>query len=89
MPEEIILPGWGGSRRRWKHQDPNARITDPMDCPNCGRSISPQPIAYGYPGPEMADAAARGEIHLGGCRVFWDFPSYRCRECGYGLGRRA
>lgn len=77
-------------RRRWANQAPaHIRVTDPMDCPGCDRSISPQPIAYGYPGQEMADAAERGEIFLGGCVVYGDFPSHRCPMCGVGLGRLA
>lgn len=30
----------------------------------------------------MADAAARGEIALGGCLVWPESPDYRCRGCG-------
>lgn len=39
-------------------------------------------IAYGYPGPEMCEAAERGEIELGGCTVFYGQPTRRCRSCG-------
>ncbi len=74
-------------RRRWKHQAPDVRVSDQMECPGCARSISPQPVGYGYPDLELADAAERGEIYLAGCIVYRDFPSHRCRECGIGLGR--
>jgi len=40
-------------------------------------------IAYGYPGPEMLDAAGRGEIVLGGCCIMDDDPDRACTECGH------
>lgn len=49
-------------------------------CPACGGRTTP--IAYGYPGPEMIEAAERGEIELGGCTVFDGQPTRRCRTCG-------
>ncbi len=50
-------------------------------CPKCG-SLDVVPIEYGYPGPEMMDAAAKGLIELGGCCVTDDDPRKRCRACG-------
>lgn len=48
-------------------------------CPEChGRVV---PIAYGFPGPEMFEAAERGEIVLGGCMLDRDDPTHSC-ECG-------
>ncbi|WP_433337429.1 hypothetical protein [Spirillospora sp. CA-294931] len=34
-------------------------------CARCDRTLVP--IAYGLPGPELHEAAQRGEVHLGGC----------------------
>jgi hypothetical protein len=50
-------------------------------CPKCG-SLDVVPIAYGYPGPEMMDAAEKGLIELGGCCVTDDDPRKQCRACG-------
>ena len=36
-------------------------------CPDCRERMVP--IAYGFPGPEMFEAAERGEIILGGCTI--------------------
>ncbi|GAA3959253.1 hypothetical protein GCM10023085_47050 [Actinomadura viridis] len=36
-------------------------------CPRCGGAAAP--VLYGLPGPEMFEAAERGEIVLGGCEV--------------------
>ena len=49
-------------------------------CPRCG-STDATPILYGYPSGEMADAAKRGEIELGGCIVWPEGPDFRCRDC--------
>jgi hypothetical protein len=43
-------------------------------------------IAYGYPSPEMMDAAERGEIELGGCIIEEGAPGRRCRRCGQAPG---
>lgn len=59
---------------------------DPSICTECGgRTI---PIAYGYPGPGMMEAAERGEIELGGCVIFDEQPTRRCEACGAALGSR-
>ena len=50
-------------------------------CPKCG-SLDVVPIEYGYPGPEMMDAAAKGLIELGGCCVWDDDPRKLCKACG-------
>jgi len=39
------------------------------------------PIAYGLPGGDMLDLAARGEIEIGGCVVGPQL--WACRACGY------
>ena len=38
-------------------------------------------IAYGFPGPEMFEAAERGEIVLGGCTIDTGNPTRTC-PCG-------
>ena len=48
-------------------------------CPGCRRPVVP--IAYGYPGPEMFEAAERGEIILGGCTIDARNPTHSC-ACG-------
>jgi hypothetical protein len=48
-------------------------------CPRCGGSIVP--VAYGFPGPDMWEAAERGEIVLGGCMVRIGQPTVRCTSC--------
>ncbi len=55
-------------------------------CERCGfgRWVT---IAYGYPGEEMAAAAARGEIELGGCLIEEGAPRRRCRVCGLAEGQ--
>lgn len=50
-------------------------------CPKCG-SLDVVPIEYGYPGPEMMDAAEKGLIELGGCCVTADGPRKQCKACG-------
>lgn len=52
---------------------------DVARCPECNRPA--MPIAYGLPGPEMFEAAERGEIVLGGCMLDPDDPTHSC-ECG-------
>ena len=48
-------------------------------CSECGKPVVP--IAYGFPGPEMFEAAERCEIILGGCMIVADNPTHRC-PCG-------
>ncbi|MEO6629480.1 MAG: hypothetical protein ABIP03_13050 [Aquihabitans sp.] len=55
-------------------------------CSSCGSSDT-VPIAYGFPGSEMFGAAERGEIDLGGCVIFDDNPTHRCRACNKRFGR--
>lgn len=49
-------------------------------CPKC-RSEKVVPIVYGLPGPEMFEAAERGEISLGGCELSFDNPVVECLDC--------
>jgi hypothetical protein len=49
-----------------------------VSCLVCGEPG--KPIAYGYPGPDMMQAADEGRIVLGGCVVSEDLPHWRCRN---------
>ena len=51
-------------------------------CRRCGGQTTR--IAYGYPGPEMWEAAERGEVVLGGCVIAPGQPRRRCTACGSG-----
>jgi hypothetical protein len=51
-------------------------------CPECGSSENVIPIIYGYPGPELREAAERGEVFLGGCVMTGDDPLWYCKACG-------
>lgn len=51
-------------------------------CPRCGVP-DPLPLVFGMPVVELGEAAARGEIALGGCLVPPDpRPEWQCRGCG-------
>ncbi len=54
---------------------------DELICPECG-SEDVIPIAYGKPGAELAEAAERGEVFLGGCMISEDSPNWHCKACG-------
>lgn len=54
----------------------------PVRCPQCGERTG-VPILYGLPTPGAFDAAARGEIALGGCVIGLDDPNRRCLSCGH------
>ena len=48
----------------------------------CG-SAGVLPIVYGLPGDELAWAADRGEVVLGGCIIESDAPTRECTVCGH------
>lgn len=50
------------------------------DCPACD-SKEVVAIMFGYPSPEMLEAADSGEIALGGCCVDVDDPDWHCNDC--------
>jgi len=52
-------------------------------CPKCG-SERTVPIVYGLPGPELQEAARRGEVLLGGCIVRPGQPTMACLHCKHG-----
>lgn len=39
------------------------------------------PIVYGYPGDGLMEAAARGEVVLGGCVIMPHQPRWKCLSC--------
>jgi hypothetical protein len=39
-------------------------------------------IVYGLPSLDLAEAAERGEVALGGCVIGDDDPNLQCRACG-------
>jgi transcription elongation factor Elf1 len=53
----------------------------PEPCPRCG-SHDIVPIMYGYTMPDAMEAAKRGEIELGGCRIGESDPQKHCKACG-------
>jgi len=60
-----------------------ARMTRPDErCPRCG-AADPVPILYGMPTEKAGEAAARGELVLGGCAVDSDAPDRRYWACGH------
>ncbi len=50
-----------------------AWIVDPPTCPTCG--ALGVLIVYGTPGPDLVDAAERGEVLIGGCVITGDDPT--------------
>jgi hypothetical protein len=58
-----------------------AAATDERVCPQCRATVTPVPIVYGYPGPEMFRAYERGEIRLGGCVITGDDSQFACPAC--------
>jgi hypothetical protein len=61
--------------------------TAPERCGNCDTEL--RPIVYGFPAGELADAADRGELFLGGCCISDDSPTHRCPRCGAESGTLA
>jgi hypothetical protein len=57
-------------------------MAEVKECPRC-RGTFVIPIEHGMPGAELIERARRGEAAMGGCVVFDDAPSHRCRACGY------
>jgi len=49
-------------------------------CPHCGSSDLVK-IVYGLPDVTAGEAAARGEIILGGCCVTDNDPTHHCNDC--------
>ena len=40
-------------------------------------------IVYGLPDLDLAEAAERGEVALGGCDIEFENPNRQCRRCGH------
>ncbi len=54
-------------------------------CPECG-SDDVAEIVYGFPGPELAEQAERGEVILGGCCVPLAPAKWGCHACDHEWG---
>lgn len=52
----------------------------PDRCPECQADRIVE-IVYGLPGPELGEAAGRGELILGGCMVGPGAPRWGCSAC--------
>lgn len=55
-------------------------------CERCGATLTP--VVYGYPTYETFEAAARGEVVLGGCVRWQGQPRQLCRSCRDGEAAR-
>ncbi len=55
-----------------------------LTCPICGERALVR-VVYGPPTRETEQAAARGEVVLGGCLVSGSDPEYVCAACGFEL----
>ncbi|WP_018609571.1 hypothetical protein [Uliginosibacterium gangwonense] len=51
-------------------------------CPTCGEKAGVE-IVYGMPGADLAEAAQRGEVVLGGCSINLEGPERQCTLCGH------
>lgn len=49
-------------------------------CPACRQKTGVN-IVFGYPTPELADRAERGEVALGGCVLSEEAPDRHCTSC--------
>ncbi len=58
---------------------------NPPICPRCGATM--MSIVYGYPGPDLVEAAERGEVILGGCIIEPGQAEWACRICTLGRGQ--
>jgi len=66
---------------------PPPRPSGGSSCPKCGGAALP--IAYGFPGPGMFEAAERGELVLVCCSIFDGQPTQQCSQCGEAFGTRS
>jgi hypothetical protein len=73
-PDTGLTPADLSTVERWLPDAPA-----PDACRRCGGRLLP--IAYGYPGYEMWEAAERGELVLGGCVIFPGQPTSVCADC--------
>lgn len=59
--------------------------TPKLHCPACGKHAGVN-IVYGFPAPELMDAAERGEVALGGCCLPLEPIQFRCLACEHEWG---
>jgi hypothetical protein len=59
-------------------------IRPEMKKPTCSSCAATDLVAivYGYPDPELFEAADCGEVELGGCVIYGNDPKWSCRVCG-------
>jgi hypothetical protein len=82
----LVLPAWVLRRIAGAKKAPKVPA-----CPKCGSAAIP--IVWGNPGPELAEAEARGELVLGGCIIAHDddcravSPAWHCTKCEHEFGR--
>jgi hypothetical protein len=50
-------------------------------CPSCGRRDARR-LVFGFPMPELLEAARRGDVVLGGPGPMPGGPNRACRSCG-------
>ncbi|MCY7290170.1 MAG: hypothetical protein LH624_18490 [Cryobacterium sp.] len=48
-------------------------------CQSCGGTVLR--IVYGMPVPNLMAAASEGDVALGGCILWPDNPTWKCRDC--------
>jgi len=67
------------------HERPvmNSNVTPAfmVNCPRCHAEIEPLPIVYGFPSPDLFEAAEAGRVRLGGCLVGDEAPDFACPSC--------
>jgi hypothetical protein len=83
IPQLAQAQAWN---RPWERpMGPPPEYESPPPCPKCG-SCSTIGIAYGYPSPELSQAAKDGRVQLGGCEISLGSKKWRCKKCGYAWG---
>ena len=62
--------------------DANARrrFKKAPSCPEC-QSKDTMPVVYGFPSPEIFEAAERGDVAIGGCVIQPHNPRWACPAC--------
>lgn len=51
-----------------------------LRCSRCG-AVRSRRVVYGYPGPDLIEAARRGEVVLGGCNLGEPVGVWFCEDC--------
>jgi hypothetical protein len=69
-------------RRSKAFANPDVPEGSLFKCPAC-HSDRVRPIAYGLPGEELLNEAARDRVILGGCTIFDNRPLLACLDCDH------